>query len=66
MFMGLCARAKSGVGLHKGMVRKGSQQWEVLECPRQNDFVSKVVFCCTPSRAHKSSLKGFHYRGILE
>lgn len=21
--MGLCARAKSGVGLHKGMVRKG-------------------------------------------
>lgn len=39
---------------------------EVLERPGQHDFISEVVFCCYPSRAHKPSLESFHFRRILE
>lgn len=63
--MGLCAKAEwGGIAERNGAERRPA--WEALECPGWHDFISKVVFCSSPSRAHKLSLEGFHYREILE
>lgn len=55
MFMGLCARAKrGGTAERNGAERRPA--WEGLEHPGQQNFISKMVFCCSPSRTPKPSL----------
>lgn len=51
MFMDLCARAEwGGTAERNGAERRPA--WEGLKRPGQYGFISKLVFCCFPSRAH--------------